>query len=139
VLVGGSTRIRRCQQLVRNFFAGKEPHKGVNRTKSWAVERSAGRGVGRRSEGHPAADVTPLSLAWKRWAEYDTTDSAQYHDSDAQVKRTRQLRTTNRASRFTSCKARQVREGHRSLGTFKLDGFHRHPGTPQIEVILISR
>src|SRR5437879_13702993 len=30
VLVGGSTRIPKVQQLVRNFFGGKEPHKGVN-------------------------------------------------------------------------------------------------------------
>jgi len=27
VLVGGSTRIPKVQQLVRNFLAGKEPHK----------------------------------------------------------------------------------------------------------------
>src|SRR5207245_8384005 len=30
VLVGGSTRIPKVQTLVRNFFNGKEPHKGVN-------------------------------------------------------------------------------------------------------------
>src|SRR5579883_715417 len=30
VLVGGSTRIPKVQALVRNFFSGKEPHKGVN-------------------------------------------------------------------------------------------------------------
>src|SRR5258708_8186794 len=30
VLVGGSTRIPKVQGLVRNFFGGKEPHKGVN-------------------------------------------------------------------------------------------------------------
>src|SRR5207244_1995761 len=29
VLVGGSTRIPKVQTLVRNFFNGKEPHKGV--------------------------------------------------------------------------------------------------------------
>src|SRR5947208_3363980 len=30
VLVGGSTRIPKVQALVRTFFGGKEPHKGVN-------------------------------------------------------------------------------------------------------------
>src|SRR5437773_6878912 len=30
VMVGGSTRIHMVQTLVRNFFGGKEPHKGVN-------------------------------------------------------------------------------------------------------------
>jgi heat shock protein 5 len=30
VLVGGSTRIPKVQQLVKEFFNGKEPSKGVN-------------------------------------------------------------------------------------------------------------
>src|SRR5574337_920180 len=30
VLVGGSTRIPRVQQIVKDLFGGKEPHKGVN-------------------------------------------------------------------------------------------------------------
>src|SRR5262252_9466465 len=30
VLVGGSTRIPRIQQIVKDLFGGKEPHKGVN-------------------------------------------------------------------------------------------------------------
>lgn len=30
VLVGGSTRIPKVQQLIKDFFDGKEPNKGVN-------------------------------------------------------------------------------------------------------------
>lgn len=30
VLVGGSTRIPKIQQLVKDFFNGKEPHRGIN-------------------------------------------------------------------------------------------------------------
>lgn len=30
VLVGGSTRIPKIQQLLKDFFDGKEPHRGVN-------------------------------------------------------------------------------------------------------------
>ncbi len=30
VLVGGSTRIPKVQQLIKEFFNGKEPNKGVN-------------------------------------------------------------------------------------------------------------
>jgi endoplasmic reticulum chaperone BiP len=30
ILVGGSTRIPKMQQLVKEFFNGKEPNKGVN-------------------------------------------------------------------------------------------------------------
>merc|ERR1712037_455865 len=30
VLVGGSTRIPKVQQLIKDFFNGKEPNKGIN-------------------------------------------------------------------------------------------------------------
>ena len=30
VLVGGSTRIPKVQQLIKDYFNGKEPNKGVN-------------------------------------------------------------------------------------------------------------
>lgn len=30
VLVGGSTRIPRVQQLLKDFFNGKEPNRGIN-------------------------------------------------------------------------------------------------------------
>ncbi len=30
VLVGGSTRIPKVQQLVKEFFNGKEPNRGIN-------------------------------------------------------------------------------------------------------------
>jgi heat shock protein 5 len=30
VLVGGSTRIPKVQQLLKDFFNGKEPNKGIN-------------------------------------------------------------------------------------------------------------
>lgn len=30
VLVGGSTRIPKVQNLVKDFFNGKEPHRGIN-------------------------------------------------------------------------------------------------------------
>jgi endoplasmic reticulum chaperone BiP len=30
VLVGGSTRIPKVQELIREFFDGKEPNKGIN-------------------------------------------------------------------------------------------------------------
>jgi heat shock protein 5 len=30
VLVGGSTRIPRVQQLLKEYFEGKEPNKGIN-------------------------------------------------------------------------------------------------------------
>src|SRR6185295_5732439 len=44
VLVGGSTRMPKVQQLVREFF-GKEPHKGVNPDEVVAVGAAAQGGV----------------------------------------------------------------------------------------------
>jgi len=62
VLVGGSTRIPKVQQLVRNFFGGKEPHKGVNPDEVVPWARPFRRGAGRRREDILLLDVTPLSL-----------------------------------------------------------------------------
>ena len=36
VLVGGSTRISKTQQLVKEFFNGKEPSRGINPNKAVA-------------------------------------------------------------------------------------------------------
>ena len=45
VLVGGSTRVPKVQQVVKEMFDGKEPHKGVN----------PGRSRGRRAPRSRAA------------------------------------------------------------------------------------
>src|SRR2546428_790432 len=62
VLVGGSTRIPKIQELVRQFF-GKEPHKGVNPDEVVAVGAAVQAG-GPGGEGKELLllDVTPLSL-----------------------------------------------------------------------------
>src|SRR5262249_61518018 len=63
VLVGGSTRIPKVQALVRNFFSGKEPHKGVNPDEVVAVG-AAGQGAVRAGGGKGILllDSTPPSL-----------------------------------------------------------------------------
>ncbi|HKQ61037.1 MAG TPA: molecular chaperone DnaK [Candidatus Polarisedimenticolaceae bacterium] len=62
VLVGGSTRIPRVQQMVREFF-GKEPHKGVNPDEVVAVGAAVQAGVlGGEVKDILLLDVTPLSL-----------------------------------------------------------------------------
>src|SRR2546425_828663 len=62
VLVGGSTRIPKVQQMVKEFF-GKEPHKGVNPDEVVAVGAALQAG-GRSGEVKELLllDVTPLSL-----------------------------------------------------------------------------
>ncbi len=62
VLVGGSTRIPRVQQLVREFF-GKEPHKGVNPDEVVAIGAGVQGGVlAGDVKDVLLLDVTPLSL-----------------------------------------------------------------------------
>src|SRR5438128_1408759 len=62
VLVGGSTRMPKVQQLVREFF-GKEPHKGVNPDEVVAVGAAVQGGVMTGEvKDVLLLDVTPLSL-----------------------------------------------------------------------------
>jgi molecular chaperone DnaK len=62
VLVGGSTRIPKVQELVGKFF-GKEPHKGVNPDEVVAVGAAVQAGVlGGEVKDILLLDVTPLSL-----------------------------------------------------------------------------
>jgi len=63
VLVGGSTRIPRIQDIVKNLFNGKEPHKGVNPDEVVAVGAAVQAGVlGGEVKDLLLLDVTPLTL-----------------------------------------------------------------------------
>jgi len=62
VLVGGSTRIPKVQQIVKEFFQ-KEPHKGVNPDEVVAIGAAIQGGVlGGEVKDVLLLDVTPLSL-----------------------------------------------------------------------------
>merc|ERR1719300_1416644 len=65
VLVGGSTRIPKVQQLVKEFFNGKEPSKGINPDEAVAYEAAVQAGVlsGEQDTGDIVLlDVNPLTL-----------------------------------------------------------------------------
>jgi len=67
VLVGGSTRIPKVQQLLTEYFNGKEPNKGINPDESVAYGAAVQGGVlsGKASEDTKdllLLDVAPLSL-----------------------------------------------------------------------------
>jgi heat shock protein 5 len=67
VLVGGSTRIPKVQELLRDFFNGKEPNRGINPDEAVAFGAAVQGGIlsgegGEETKGLLLLDVTPLSL-----------------------------------------------------------------------------
>merc|ERR1711988_1165291 len=64
VLVGGSTRIPKVQQLVKEFFNGKEPSRGINPDEAVAYGAAVQGGVlsGEGGQDLLLLDVTPLTL-----------------------------------------------------------------------------
>jgi heat shock protein 5 len=67
VLVGGSTRIPKVQELISEYFGGKEPSKGINPDEAVAYGAAVQGGIlsgegGSATDGVVLIDVTPLSL-----------------------------------------------------------------------------
>merc|ERR1711871_345104 len=64
VLVGGSTRIPKIQQLIKDFFNGKEPNRGINPDEAVAYGAAVQAGIlsGEGGSDLLLLDVTPLSL-----------------------------------------------------------------------------
>merc|ERR1712028_118556 len=67
VLVGGSTRIPKVQQLMKDFFNGKEPNRGINPDEAVAYGAAVQGGIlgGQATDETKdilLIDVTPLSL-----------------------------------------------------------------------------
>merc|ERR1711998_240511 len=64
VLVGGSTRIPKIQQLIKDFFNGKEPNRGINPDEAVAYGAAVQAGIlsGEVHDDMVLLDVTPLGL-----------------------------------------------------------------------------
>jgi len=137
ILVGGSTRIPKVQELVRNFF-GKEPHKGVNPDEVVAVGAAIQGGVlAGDVKDVLLLDVTPLSLGIETLG--GVMSVLIPRNTTIPTKKTEIFSTA--ADNQTSVEI-HVLQGERpmaidnkTIGRFQLTGIPPAPrGVPQIEV-----
>jgi molecular chaperone DnaK len=138
VMVGGSTRIPKVQQLVSEYFGGKELNKGVNPDEVVALGAAIQGGVLKGDvKDVLLLDVTPLSLGIETLGGVMTKVIEK--GTTIPVKKSQVFSTAEDNQTAVTIHVlqgeREFAKDNKSLGQFNLEGIPAAPrGVPQIEV-----
>ncbi len=138
VLVGGSTRVPKVVDFVRQQFNGKQPHKGVNPDEVVSVGAAIQGGIiGGEVKEMVLLDVTPLSLGIETEGGIMTVLIERNTTIPVEKKEIFSTAADNQTAVTVSVfqGERKMARDNRLLGQFNLDGIPPAPrGVPQIEV-----
>jgi molecular chaperone DnaK len=138
VLVGGSTRVPKVVDFVKQQFGGKQPHQGVNPDEVVSVGAAIQGGIiGGEVKEMVLLDVTPLSLGIETEGGIMTVLIERNTTIPVEKKEVFSTAADNQTAVTVSVfqGERKMARDNRLLGQFNLDGIPPAPrGIPQIEV-----